>query len=171
MSSSFLIPKARCAALVEIQRRRQKQQSVSRLEVADYLTRKTGISSKDADRISGEVMATLSPPSNTPALQGPFPCGAPEPFPRVIKRFGEEWRLQDQTATVALYDCFNPSGTHRGQVVMEKRWQRREKTLPSGKVQRAGTPILPSAEEFGQFAWNFHGTSAGRRRFDEMNAR
>lgn len=171
MRDLLSIPKARCAALIEVQRKRESQETVSQSEIAGFLQSETSISSNDAERIAEDVIASLPGIAEARELQEPLPSNASKQFPRVIRRFGEEWRLSDDSEAVALYDCFNlPAGTFRGQVVLVKRWRRKDKKLPSGNFQKAGTPVFPSADDFGQFAWNFQGAAAGRKRFDELKA-
>lgn len=171
MSDPLTKPKARCSAFLEVQRKTDISQTVTTSEIAEILVKQNDLSPEEAETISTEVIEILSATLEYPNSPLPSPSYALEALPTVITRFGEEWRLADESETLALYDCFNrPSGTHRGQVVLIKRWRDKERKLPSGVVQPSGSVMLPAAKDFGHYAWNFRGDTAGRRRFEELKA-
>jgi hypothetical protein len=171
MRDPFTIPKARCAAFLEVQRQLETSGTVTPAAIVELLVREKNISCDEAVRLSNEVIEVLTVTAEDPTFKGPMHSNALEPFPPMIHRFGEKWSLADETETHALYDCFNhPSGGHRGQVLLIKRWRKKSRRLPSGSIHASGLARLPSAEEFGQYAWNFQGNEAGRRRFEKLKA-
>tara|TARA_R110002096_G_scaffold329443_3_gene523526 strand:- start:660 stop:1178 length:519 start_codon:yes stop_codon:yes gene_type:complete len=171
MRDELEIARVRCSAFLEAQEKIDACHTVTPSELAEFLVREKQLSPEDAERVSAEVIDSLQVTVETRVSADPSPADALESFPSVITRFGEEWSLADETETLALYDCFNqPSGTHRGQVVLIKRWTERERKFPSGAVQKAGSAILPATDDFGRYAWNYQGKTAGGQRFDELKA-
>lgn len=60
MRDLLSIPKARCAALIEVQRKHESQETVSQSEIAGFLQSEIGISPTDARRISSDTIARLA---------------------------------------------------------------------------------------------------------------
>lgn len=72
---------------------------------------------------------------------------------------------------VAMYEVIKENwqfGTgHRGYEVMHIRYTTKE-TVYYETVTPAGSPILPSNEQFGQYGWSFNNLERAEKKFNEL---
>lgn len=76
-------------------------------------------------------------------------------FSHTIKKVnGNTLRLLSETSAALLWEGETPGGAKFWEV-WKVRIRKTDKTLPSGKVLKAGEFISPSNEDFGVHAWSY----------------
>ena len=87
----------------------------------------------------------------------------PSSPPSEVQKWGETWRLADQSESAVLYERFDGQKPV-GVIVAKIRRHKKDRFMRGRVISAAGDFMLPGESQFGTTAWNYLATVRGREK-------